>query len=303
MRNRVRSKNKVKTSREDKIYYAVSGIVVMLVLICVLYPLIYIVSASFSSGSAVLGGKVFLWPVDFSLDGYLAVFKNRDILVGYANTIFYTVVGTAFNLCMTLIAAYPLSRRDLIGRDYFAFFFSFTMMFSGGIVPNYLLMRDLHLLNTRWALIIPGAISVYNMLVVKTFMQNSIPQELLEAAQMDGCSDTKYFFKVVLPLSKASIAVITLYYMVAHWNSYFNALMYLDDRSMIPLQLVLREILVNNTINSDMFMDPELMEAKQGVAELLKYSLIIVSSLPILCVYPFVQKYFVKGVMVGSVKG
>lgn len=296
-------KNKVKTSREDRIYYAVSGTIVTFVLLSVMYPLIYIVSASFSSGSAVLSGRVFLWPVDFSLEGYQAVFKNDDILIGYANTIFYTVVGTIFNLCMTLIAAYPLSRRDLIGRNYFAFFFSFTMMFSGGMVPNYLLMKDLHLLNTCWALIIPGAISVYNMLVVKTFMQNSIPLELLEASQLDGCSDTKYFFKVVLPLSKASIAVITLYYAVAHWNSYFNALMYLNDRSLIPLQLVLREILVNNSVSSEMFMDPELMEAKQGVAELLKYSLIIVSSLPIICVYPFIQKYFVKGVMVGSVKG
>lgn len=293
----------IKTSKEDRIYYTVTGFIITLILICVLYPIIYIISASFSSGRAVLSGKVFLWPVEFSLEGYQAVFKNDDVITGYANTIFYAVIGTFFNVCLTLVAAYPLSRRDLPARNFFAFFFSFTMMFNGGIVPNYLLMRDLHLLNTRLALIVPGAISVYNMLVVKTFIQNSIPQELLEASQMDGCSDTKYFFKVVLPLSKASIAVITLYYAVAHWNSYFNALMFLNDRSLIPLQLVLREILVANTVNASTIMDPELLEAKEGVAELLKYSLIIVSSLPIICVYPFVQKYFVKGVMVGSVKG
>lgn len=295
--------SKVKVCKEDRVYYAISGIILTLILLAVLYPLIYIVSGSFSSGNAVTTGKVFLWPVEFSLEGYRAVFANKDVITGYLNTILYTVCGTFFNVCMTLIAAYPLSRKDLPGRNFFAFFFSFTMMFSGGMIPSYLLMKDLHLLNTRWAIIIPGAISVYNMLVVKTFIQSSIPGELLEAAQMDGCSDARYFFKMVLPLSKASIAVITLYYAVGHWNSYFNALIYLEDRSLIPLQIVLREILINNKIDADMILDPELMQAKQGISELLKYSLIIVSSLPIICIYPFVQKHFVKGVMVGSVKG
>ena len=241
--------------------------------------------------------------MDFSLEGYKAVFSNDDIITGYMNTIFYTVCGTFVNVCVTVIAAYPLSRKDLVGQNFFAFLFSFTMLFSGGMIPNYLLMKDLHLLNTRWVMIIPGALSVYNMLVVKTFFQSSIPGELLEAAQIDGCSDAKYFFKILLPLSKASIAVITLYYAVSHWNSYFNALMYLDDRTKIPLQLVLREILVSNKISGEMIYDQELLEAKQNLSELLKYSLIVVSSLPIICVYPFVQKYFVKGVMVGSVKG
>ena len=296
-------KKKLKLCRQDRIYYAAVGIIVTVFLFAVLYPLIYIISSSFSSGTAVSTGKVILWPVDFSLEGYKSVFSNKDILVGYRNTIFYTIAGTFFDVCITLIAAYPLSRRDFVGRNFFSFFFSFTMMFSGGIVPSYLLLKDLHMLNTAWSILLPGALSVYNMLVVKTFMQTSIPPDLLEAAQIDGCSDTKYFFKILLPLSKASIAVISLFYAVGHWNSYFNALMYLNDRELIPLQLVLREILINNKMDADMVTDPALLEAKAGMADLLKYSLMVVSSVPILCIYPFVQKYFVKGVMVGSVKG
>lgn len=298
-----KTKTKVKLGRQDRIYYTVVGILVTVFLIAVLYPLIYIVSSSFSSGNAVSTGKVILWPVDFSLEGYKSVFSNKDILIGYRNTFFYTTFGTFFNVCLTLITAYPLSRKDFVGRNVLSFFFSFTMMFSGGIVPSYLLLRDLHLINTVWALVIPGALSVYNMLVVKTFMQTSIPTDLLEAAQIDGCSDAKYFFKILLPLSKASIAVVALFYAVAHWNSYFNALMYITDRNLIPLQLVLREILINNKFDANMVTDPALLEAKQGMADLLKYSLMVVSSVPILCVYPFAQKYFVKGVMIGSVKG
>lgn len=296
-------KKKVKLSWQDKVYYAVVGIVVTIFMLTVLYPLIYIVSSSFSSGTAVTTGKVFLWPVDFSLKGYQEIFKNDDILIGYRNTIFYTLAGTFINVCMTLITAYPLSRKDFVGRNFFSFLFSFTMMFSGGIVPSYLLLKNLHMLNTIWSLLIPGAISVYNMLVMKTFMQTSIPTELLEAAQMDGCSDTRYFFSILLPLSKASIAVIALFYAVGHWNAYFNALMYITDRDLVPLQLVLREILVNSKMDMSMVSDPLLMEAKMGMADLLKYSLMVVSTVPILCVYPFVQKYFVQGVMIGSVKG
>lgn len=296
-------KTKIKLCKEDKIYYAVSGIIITLVMLCILYPVIFIFSASFSSGTALSSGKVILWPVDLCLDGYKAVFSHRDIVTGYVNSIFYTITGTFINVCMTLIAAYPLSRKDLIGRSGFAFFFSFTMFLAGGMIPSYLLMKDLHLLNTRWALLIPGAISVYNMMVVKNFMQSSIPGELLEAAQIDGCSDTNYFFSIVLPLAKASIAVITLYYAVAHWNSYFSALLYLNDRSKIPLQLVMREILVNNQVDASMLADPQLMAQKENVANLLKYSLIVVASVPMMMVYPFVQKYFVKGVMVGSIKG
>ena len=296
-------KTKKKLCKEDRIYYTVSGIVITLILVSVLYPIIYIVSASFSSGQAVMNGKVILWPVDLCFDGYKAVFAHKDIVSSYANSIFYTVVGTLINLCMTMIAAYPLARKDLPGRGCVTFFFTLTMFISGGMIPNYLVVKNLGMLNTRWALLIPGAISTYNMFVVKNFIQSSIPGELLEAAQIDGCSDTNYFFSIVLPLSKASIAVVALYYAVGHWNSYFNALMYLNDRSKIPLQLVLREILVNNQVSADMIMDPELYQQRQNVAQLLKYSLIVVSSVPMICIYPFVQKHFVKGVMVGSVKG
>ena len=296
-------KGKNKLCREDRIYYAVSDTVITFIMLSVLYPVIYIVSASFSSAQAVSSGQVVLWPVDFSLDGYKAVFEHRDIMTGYANSIFYTVAGTFINVCMTMMAAYPLSRKDLEGRGFYTFFFTLTMFISGGMIPNYLLVKDLGMLNTRWSILIPSAISVYNMMVAKNFMQNSIPGELLEAAQMDGCSDTKYFFKIVLPLAKASIAVITLYYAVSNWNSYFSALLYIVDRNKIPLQLVLREVLVNNVIDSSMIVDPELMAQKEALVNLLKYSLIIVASLPMIILYPFIQKHFVKGVMVGSIKG
>lgn len=294
---------KVKLSHQDKIYYLVVGIVLTIFMLTVLYPLIYIVSSSFSSGAAVSTGKVVLLPVDFNLKGYKEVFANKDIMGGYLNTIFYTVAGTFFNVCITTIAAYPLSRKDFIGRRFLSFLFSFTMMFSGGIVPFYLLLKDLHMLNSAWSMIVPGALSVYNMLVMKSFMQNSIPAELLEAAQIDGCSDATYFFKILLPLSKASIAVIALFYAVGHWNEYFSALMYLTSRDKYPLQVILREILIQNKIDTTTFTDPVLLQAKLGMADLLKYALMVVSTVPILCVYPFVQKYFVKGVMIGSVKG
>ena len=296
-------KGKNKLCREDRIYYAVSDTVITFIMLSVLYPVIYIVSASFSSAQAVSSGQVVLWPVDFSLDGYKAVFEHRDIMTGYANSIFYTVAGTFINVCMTMMAAYPLSRKDLEGRGFYTFFFTLTMFISGGMIPNYLLVKDLGMLNTRWSILIPSAISVYNMMVAKNFMQNSIPGELLEAAQMDGCSDTKYFFKIVLPLAKASIAVITLYYAVSNWNSYFSALLYIVDRNKIPLQLVLREVLVNKVIDSSMKVDTDLIAQKEALANLLKYSLIIVASLPMIILYPFIQKHFVKGVMVGSIKG
>lgn len=296
-------RKKVKLCREDKIYYAISTTLITLFFLTVLYPIIYVISASFSSGRALMSGKVFLWPVDVGFEGYKAVFKHKDILTGYANTIFYTVVGTFINVSMTLLGAYPLSRKDLPGRGWITFFFTFTMFISGGTIPNYLLVKNLGMMNTRWAILIPGAISMYNMLIVRNFMQSNIPGELQEAAQIDGCNDSYYFFKIILPLSKATIAVITLYYAVSRWNSYFTALIYLNDRNLIPLQLILREILVNNEVSFDMLVDPVLQEKQETLREQLKYALIIVSSLPIMCVYPFIQKYFVKGVMVGSIKG
>lgn len=302
LRNNSKAK-KIKMGRDDKIYYASIHIILILVLVVIGYPLIYIVSSSFSSPTAVSTGKVILWPVDLSLEGYKAVFKNKDVLSGYLNTIIFTVCGTTINVVMTMFAAYPLSSQKLPGKNFFLFLFTFTMLFSGGMIPTYILIKDLHMLNSIWAMILPGAVSVYNLMITKTFIQNSIPGELYEAAEIDGCSDANYFFKMVLPLSKSIIAVLVLFYAIGHWNAYFNAFLYLDDRKLFPLQLVLREILIANSINSTMILDPEIAAAKQGMAELLKYSLILVSTVPVMCLYPFVQKYFVKGVMIGSVKG
>lgn len=294
----------IKNSKEDKVFYFITYALVTLVFLSVLYPIVYVISASFSSPTAVSTGKVVLWPVDFSLEGYKAVFENQDVLIGYRNTIFYTVFGTFINVAVTLFAAYPLSRRDFVGRRYFLFFFTFTMLFNGGMIPTYMAMRDLHLLNTVWAVLLPGAIAVYNLMVARSFIESNIPRDLLEATQVDGCSDFRYFWNFVLPLSKPVIAVITLFYAVTHWNAYFNAFLYLDDRNLFPLQLFLREILINNKVDASTAMvDQAFLEAKQGLADLLKYALIVVSTLPIMCLYPFVQKYFIKGVMIGSVKG
>lgn len=287
----------------DKVYYIISGFILTFILIAVSYPLIYVLSASFSSGNAVSSGQVLLWPVDFSLEGYEAVFKNKDIVRAYGNTFLYTILGTLVNVSVVMTCAYALSRPGLKGRGGFMFLFTFTMFFSGGLIPFYILMKDLHLINTMWAMVLPGALSVYNMIIARTFIQSSIPGELIEATSIDGCSDARFFFSFVLPLSKAVIAVITLFSAVGHWNAYFNALMYLNDRSLYPLQIILREILIMNQVDVSMIMDPELQVAKAQAAAVLKYSLIVVATVPILCVYPFIQKYFVKGVMIGSLKG
>ena len=211
-------------------------------------------------------------------------------------------MGTTVNVIMTMVCAYPLSRRDMPYRGFFMFLFTFTMFFGGGMVPTYMLMSQLKLIDNPLVMILPGMIGVYNMILARTFMQN-LPYELFEAAEIDGCSDAYYFWRMVLPLSKACIAVIALYYAVGHWNAYFNAFLYLNDRNKYPLSLFLREILVNNQMTESMDIDPDILERKQGLADVLKYSLILVSTVPVLCVYPFAQKYFVQGVMIGSLKG
>ena len=294
---------KVKTPWDDKIYYVVTNVILGLIMLIVLMPLVNVVANSFSAPSAVVAGRVKFWPVDFSLRGYQAVFEYNSVLIGYRNSFIYMVTGTCVNLIMTMLAAYPLSNPKLPYRNVFMMLFTFTMFFGGGMVPNYLLLRDLKMLNTLWAMIVPGAISVYNMIIVRTFIQNSIPLELSEAAELDGCNEFLYLVKIVLPLSKAVIAVIALYYAVGHWNSYFNAFLYLNDPDKKPLQLVLREILVLNSINQEQLLMADENQAQIGMAELLKYSVIIVASLPVILMYPFVQRYFVKGVMIGSVKG
>ena len=290
-------------TKGDRIFNFVNNLIITFMVIIVLYPLIYVVSSSFSDPVAVMAGKVRLLPVDFSLMGYEAVFKSNQIWLGYGNTVFYTVCGTIINVIMTIMAAYPLSRKDLKGRNFIMFLFSFTMFFGGGMIPTYLLIKDLGMINTRWALLIPNAMGVWNVILARTFFQSNIPVELLEASQLDGCSNWTFIVKIVLPLSKAIIAVITLYYAVGHWNAYFNALLYLKDAKLYPLQIILRNILIQNQVDNSMMMDIEELELRQYLNALLKYSLIVVASVPVLVAYPFVQKYFVKGVMIGSIKG
>ena len=290
-------------SLNDKIFYIIITAILTFFFIAVLYPCIFVLSASFSSGVAVQSGKVILFPVDLSIEGYRAVFNTSTVWTGFINSLFYTVVGTTINLVMTLTAAYCLSRRDLPGRNGIMLLFTFTMFFSGGMIPSYMMVQSLGILNTRWALLLPGAIGVYNLIVARTFIINSIPLELLEASQMDGCSDVMYYLKVVIPLSKAIIAVLVLFYGVGHWNAYFNAMIYLHDKSLYPLTLFLREILMASQIDPSTVQDPELQARLAEMAGAIKSSLIVVSMVPVLIIYPFVQKYFVKGVMIGSVKG
>ena len=294
---------KVKAGRQDRIFYTIVYTLVVLLTLSVLYPIIYIISASFSSSNAVAQGKVWLLPVDFSIKAYEAVFNYKDLWLGYRNTIFYVVVGTLINVAMTMICAYPMARKGLWGREFLSFFFSFTMLFGGGMIPNYILIKNLGMINTIWSMLIPGAMSVYNMIVARTFIQTNIPDELLEATKIDGCNDFKFFFQMVLPLSKAIIAVLALWYAVGHWNAYFSAFLYLTDKNLYPLQIFLKEILVQNELDAEVLTNNMEAAAVYNLKLLLKYAIIVVSTLPLFAFYPFVQRYFVKGVMIGSVKG
>ncbi len=287
----------------DRAFTIVNYSLLLLFLIIVAYPLIYVVSASLSRPSAVINGEMWLWPVDITLEGYRGVFNNPRVLTGFRNSIFYTVVGTTVSVFLTIVAAYPLSRRDLVGRNVIMFMFLFTMLFGGGIIPTFLVVRETGLLDTRFALIIPTALSVYNMIITRTFFEVTIPDELLEAAHLDGSSDMRFIRDNVIPLSGPIIAVNALFYAVGQWNTYFNALIYLTNASLFPLQLVLREILIQNQINFEQMTDITELARRQELRDLLKYSLIVVASLPVLVIYPFVQRHFVRGVMIGSLKG
>lgn len=298
-----RKPHRIKTSRGDKVFVVCNTIFLALVGLIVLYPLIYILSASFSSPRAVTTGQVWLFPKDFSLVGYETVFKNRYIGSGYLNSIYITVVGTVISVATTVMIAFPLSIRDLAGRNVIMGILTFTMLFSGGLIPSYLWINQLGLYNTYWALILPGCVGVYNVIIARTFFQSSIPYDLYESATLDGCSDIRYIFSIVLPLSKAIIAVLVMYYAVGYWNAYFSALIYISDSAKQPLQVVLRDIMTKNQIDPTTMVDVSLIQKKEGLAQLLKYSLIVVSSVPMLIIYPFVQKYFVKGVMIGALKG
>jgi multiple sugar transport system permease protein/putative aldouronate transport system permease protein len=290
-------------TRADRVLSWVNYALLGAYLVIVLYPLLYILSASFSSPAAVTSGQVRLLPVEPTLIAYETVFKDPAIVRGFLNSIFYAVAGTAVNVVLTLLAAYPLSRKDLRGRGAIMFFFFFTTLFSGGLIPTYLVVKNLGLLNTPWAMILPGALSVWNVIITRTYFQTAIPEELRDAAMIDGASDFRFMRDVVLPLSGPIIAVNALFYAVGHWNSYFDALIYLSDKSLFPLQLVLREILVQNQTNLRMTGSVTNMLARENLADLLKYALIVVATVPLLLVYPFVQKHFVKGALIGSLKG
>lgn len=294
--------NRIRDSRTDRAFDTCNFLLATIFLLLVAYPCIYVLSASFSSPKALISGQVWLWPVHPGLQGYQAVFADRNVWIGFANSLFYTVAGTAINVTMTIAAAYPLSRRDLYGRNVLMMLFTFTMIFSGGMIPTYILVRNLHMLNTRWALLIPGALSVYNVIIARTFFITNIPNEMLEAARIDGCNDFTFIMRIVIPLSGAIIAVIALFSMAGHWNSFFDALLYLSDKRKYPLQLFLRDILLMNS-TSDLSSNLEEQEQRLYLSELLKYSLIVVASAPLLMIYPFIQKYLVKGVMIGSIKG
>ena len=294
---------RVNESAGDKVFDVINYIVLTFMFLLVLYPLVYVVSASFSDAKQVLAGRVYLWPVGFTLDGYKAVFRHPNIVSGFSNAIMYTVAGTLLNVFMTMIGAYPLSRKDFYGRNVIMLLFTITMFINGGLIPSYLLVKNLGMINTRWSMIIPGALSVWNLILTRTFLQANIPDELLEASKMDGCNDITFLLRIVLPLSAPILAVITLYYAIGHWNEFFSAMLYLSDSKLYPLQLVLREILVKNQLPPGMMIDPILKQQMDNIRELLKYSLIVVATVPVMVIYPFVQKHFVKGVMIGAIKG
>ena len=297
-------KNKIHDCTVDKIVYTLNYIILIAFLIIVLYPFVYIVSCSFSSGQALISGKVTLLPVDPTLEGYKAILEYKDIWTGFANSFLYTISGTLVGLTLTILAAYPLSRFSLVGRRPLMMLFLFTMLFNGGLVPNYMLVLSLGLLNTAWAIILPTALSAYNVIVARTFFINTIPNELHEYAKLDGCGEFRFLISIVLPLSKAIMAVLVLWIAIGFWNSYFNPMIYLNDKSKFPLQLILREILLMANVDfTKAAANPELYYKNQQLSEILRYGTIIISALPLMVLYPFIQKYFVQGVMIGSVKG
>lgn len=294
---------KIRQSPEDVAFTLVSYLLATFALIITLYPLLYAVSASFSSPMEVVKGNVILFPKGVTLDAYRAVAKNQGMLIGYRNTILYTMLGTTLNLAMTIAVAYPLSKRDFRGRSLIMVLFTITMFFTGGMVPNFLMIKQLGLYNSIGALLLPGAVSAWNLVIMRTYFQGSIPEEICESAYMDGCSNTGTLLRIVLPLAMPIIAVMIIFYGVDHWNSYFNALLYLRDRGKYPLSLVLREILLQGMGQEKM--GAEVIDTVSDLLlyETLKYAVIIVSSIPMLILYPVLQRYFVKGVMIGSLKG
>ncbi|MBT2765526.1 carbohydrate ABC transporter permease [Paenibacillus sp. ISL-20] len=290
-------------SRSERIVGVFIYIILSFITLLVLYPLFFVLIASISAPETVMRGEVWLWPKELSFVGYERLFANSDLMRGFLNTLLYTTTGTALNVLMTIAAAYPLSRADFNGRGIFTAIIVFTMFFSGGMIPNYLLVKELGMLDTIWAIIIPSAVSVWNIIIMRTFFQSSIPKEMQEAAFIDGASNMRVLWRIVLPLSGPILAVMVLFYAVGHWNSYFSALIYLSDRANYPMQLFLREILVQGQMQEMVDISDDSLARSLMDAEAIKYAAVIVTNLPMLLLYPFLQKYFVKGVMIGAIKG
>lgn len=286
----------------DKVFNVINVSVMLIVIVVTLYPVIYLISKSLSSVEYVKAGMVYLWPKGFSLSAYEEVFSNELFLTSYRNTIVYTVLGTAINLAMTTSMAYCLSRRNLVFRKTITLLVVFTMFFGGGMIPNFLLIKWLKMYDTIWALVIPGAISTYNMIIVRTYMQG-IPEEIVESVRIDGANDIQIFIKMILPLSIPVIATIGLFYAVGHWNSYFNAMLYLDDKQTYPLQLILKEMIVEQDMQGMSSNAFDVVNEQPPSSEMLVSASIVMSLIPVLIAYPFVQRFFIKGVMIGSVKG
>ncbi|GIP30996.1 carbohydrate ABC transporter permease [Paenibacillus sp. J2TS4] len=292
-------------SLSDKTFDLINKIFVGLITLVIVYPLIFVISASISDPAAVSTGRMWLWPVDVTFAGYKRVFQNDAIWMGYRNTIIYTILGTIIHLVVLLPCAYALSRKEVMGKKYILWIILFTMMFNGGLIPTYLVIKTLGMVDTIWAIVIPGVVGAWSILVARTFFQQTIPEQLVEAAKIDGASDYYIFGKVVLPLSMPIIAVMALFHGVSLWNQYFTALIYLSNEALYPLQLILREILVVAQIGQDGGGGPGQIESlveQVKTASLVKYAVIMVSSLPLLIIYPFLQRFFVKGVLIGSVK-
>ncbi len=294
---------RIKSSGEDVVFKVIVYTLLAMAALTVLYPLIFVVSASFSTASDVISGRVWLFPVAPTAFAYEQVFKNKSIGTGYMNSILYAVGGTLVSLLLTICAAYPLSRRKLVGKSVISKLFVFSTLFSGGLIPFYLVVRNLGMLYSRWAVMVPVALNVFHIILMRTHIQTAIPEEMLEAADIDGCNHFQKLLIMVLPLSGAMIAVLTLYNVVGQWNSYFWAMVFLKGYDTYPLQIVLRDILIMNSITTDMTLDVSELMLRQGLADVMKYALIVLASAPLLIIYPFIQKYFVKGVMVGSLKG
>ncbi len=295
-------KKRIKKSKQDIIFDIIVYSIAIIITLLALYPMYFVLIASFSDANAVARGIVDFFPKGFTLKGYKALIDYKEIWIGYRNTIVYAALSVLFSLALNLSAGYVLSRKDLYGKKGIMIFYMIPMFFGGGIVPAFLNMKKLGLYDTMWALIIPGAVSTYNIIVSRTFFTTSIPEELWDSAQIDGANTYQFFFKIVLPLSKAIIAVLALWTIVGRWNGYFDALLYIRKPDLQPLQMVLRSILVNNQMTSSLLVGEAGAEARE-LAELIKYAVIIVSSAPIICIYPFVQKHFNQGVMLGSIKG